>query len=458
MKAASESTAVDGRVRMETFSDEWEGRTINGAFPLRRFLSGGADKGIFLTTFENQDAAIKLLFAEQQIADAQLARWRAAQALSHPNLLRIFAMGRSEVDDLPLIYLVTEYAEEDLSQVLPDRPLTAVEAREMLEPALGALEFVHREGFVHSHLKPANIMAVQDGLKISSDSIRRPAANDRDARGPYDAPERAQGIVSPAGDVWSLGITLVEVLTQRLPAAETTVVFPPDLPEPFAEIARHCLRTNPTERWTVSQILRSLTPGGGTLTSAAPPRKKRKVAPVGVLIILAVVVVLVVGVMLRLRSESDATPSTPATTAAPKEAPRAPAVQSAPVPVSVAKEPKQKPPKETPVAEPAAATETPVPDATGQPMPEIPANARRTIRGKVTVNVRVDVDASGKVTDAKVESPGASKYFSERTLKAVRQWKFQPISVNGSDSGQRWNLRFEFRTSGIKVQPKRLSP
>jgi TonB family protein len=91
-------------------------------------------------------------------------------------------------------------------------------------------------------------------------------------------------------------------------------------------------------------------------------------------------------------------------------------------------------------------------------MPEIPANARRTIRGKVTVNVRVDVDPSGRVTDAKVESPGASKYFSERTLKAVRQWKFQPISVNGSDSGQRWNLRFEFRTSGTKVQPKRLSP
>jgi TonB family protein len=430
-------------------------------------LSGGADRGIFLTTFENRDAAIKLLFAEQQIADAQLSRWRAAQALSHPNLLRIFAMGRSEVDDLPLVYIVTEYAEEDLSQVLPDRPLTAVEAREMLEPALGALEFVHREGFVHSHLKPANIMAVQDGLKISSDSIRRTAANDRGERGPYDPPERAQGIVSPAGDVWSLGITLVEVLTQRLPAAETTVVFHPDLPEPFAEIARHCLRTNPTERWTVSQILRSLTPGGGgTLASPAPPRKKRKVAPVGVFIILAVVVVLVAGVMLR-RSESDAALAIPATsaapTAAPKEAPKAPAVQSAPVPEpasprEVAKEPKQKPPKETPVSEPAAATETPAADATGQPMPEIPANARRTIRGKVTVNVRVDVDPSGRVTDAKIESPGASKYFTERTLKAVRQWKFQPISVNGSDAGQRWNLRFEIRTSGTKVQPKRLSP
>ena len=133
-------------------------------------------------------------------------------------------------------------------------------------------------------------------------------------------------------------------------------------------------------------------------------------------------------------------------------------MQSAPVPVPVAKEAKRKPPKETPVAEPATATETPDADATGQPMPEIPANARRTIRGKVTVNVRVDVDPSGKVTDAKVESPGASKYFSDRTLKAVRQWKFQPISVNGSDSGQRWSLRFEFRTSGTKVQPKRLSP
>jgi TonB family protein len=91
-------------------------------------------------------------------------------------------------------------------------------------------------------------------------------------------------------------------------------------------------------------------------------------------------------------------------------------------------------------------------------MPEIPDRARRTIRGKVTVNVRVDVDPSGKVTDAKVESPGASRYFSDRTLKAVRQWKFKPISVNGSESGQRWRIQFQFLTSGTKVQPKRLSP
>jgi serine/threonine protein kinase len=254
MKAVDESNAVAAgeQLTMADFSGEWDGRTIDGSFQLRRFLNGGAHGAVFLTSFENKDAAIKLFYAEPRTAEAQFAQWRAAQALSHPNLIRIFAMGRAEVDDIALIYIVTEYAEEDLSQVLPDRPLTAVEALEMLEPALSALEFIHREGFVHAHFKPANIMAVQDGLKISSDGIRRPGRIDGNERGPYDPPERAQGIVSTAGDVWSLVMTLIEVLTQHLPSPEKTVVLAPDLPEPFAQIARNCLRSNPAERWTAA--------------------------------------------------------------------------------------------------------------------------------------------------------------------------------------------------------------
>ncbi len=64
-----------------------------------------------------------------------------------------------------------EYAEEDLSQILPERPLTPGEAREMLDPVLDALSYLHEKGFVHGHFKPSNIMVVDDQVKLSCDNL-----------------------------------------------------------------------------------------------------------------------------------------------------------------------------------------------------------------------------------------------------------------------------------------------
>ncbi len=470
MEAVGENLTV----RMADFSGHWEGRTIEGRFPLRRFLNGGDESAVFLTTYENRDAAIKLLSTEPEKADAQLARWRAAQKLVHPNLIRILDMGRSELDGLTIVYVVTEYAEEDLSQVLPDRSLTAVEAREMLEPTLAALEYIHAQGFVHAHLKPGNIMAVDDHLKLSSDGICRLAAADGSVPSPYDPPERAQGIGAPAGDIWALGVTLVEVLTQKRPVTSPAVVFPADLPEPFAEIARRCLAMNPAERWTPAQISKQLNPvrSATAIAPAVAARKKR--VPVGAIILLAAAVLVVAGVMIRQsQTETPAAFPSPASSEsvkAPETPPPATDVKPAPVarpeppkeaPISTAQQlPDANAPAEAkPPVEEKAKGETVTLEALGeQPMPEIPAQARRTIRGKVTINVRVDVDSTGAVRDVKLESPSGSRYFADRTLKAVRQWKFKPIALNGSDSAQRWRIHFEFVTSGTKVQPKRLSP
>src|SRR5580658_4346627 len=224
-------------VRIAEFSAQWEGRTVD-AFPLRQILGSGEASAVFLTTHDGRNAAIKLIPADPQNDQARLAQWQDAQKLSHPNLIRIFSTGRAELDGQPLLYIVTDRAEEDLSEVLPDRSLTAVEAREMLEPTLSALEYVHRLGFVHTRLQPSNIMAVEDCLKISSDTLLRAGTKDSSPATPYDPPERATDAVSPAGDIWSLGVTLVEVLTQRRPS---NGIVPADLPEPFAGIARGCL-------------------------------------------------------------------------------------------------------------------------------------------------------------------------------------------------------------------------
>ncbi len=181
---------VKRTVRIADFSEQWEGRTVDGAYPLRRFLGGGENSAVFLSTNDTKIPAVIKLIPEPPIGEAQLVHWRAVSRLSHPNLIQIFATGRAEIDGMKLLYIVMENAEENLGQVLPERPLTPAETRDMLEPALSALEYIHRSGFAHTRLKPSNIMAIDDRLKLSSDSLSRPGTAGGISTTVYDPPER----------------------------------------------------------------------------------------------------------------------------------------------------------------------------------------------------------------------------------------------------------------------------
>src|SRR5579863_2521280 len=150
---------------------EWEGQVADGQFHLRQYL-GGSERGpVFATEFGEQKAAIKLIPADAKNAEAQLARWALAANLNHPHLLRMLQTGRCQVGGARMVYAVMERADEDLSQIIPQRALSPAEAREMLRPVLEALAYLHGKGMVHGHVKPANIMAVGEELKISSDGI-----------------------------------------------------------------------------------------------------------------------------------------------------------------------------------------------------------------------------------------------------------------------------------------------
>src|SRR6202007_1472116 len=120
--------------------------------------------------------------------DAQLARLRRAAKLSHPHLARIFQSGRGQVGSASVIYVITEYAEEDLAQILPDRPLRPDEVREILPQILHALQYLHPPGLVPARLKPSNVLAVEDQLNLSSDGICAPheRASSGEMASPYD--------------------------------------------------------------------------------------------------------------------------------------------------------------------------------------------------------------------------------------------------------------------------------
>lgn len=440
---------------------KWEGR-VDGKFPLRHWLGGSEHSAVFLTERSgqaDQKVAIKLIAADAD-ADRQLSRWRAAAQLSHPHLMGIYEAGRCRLDGTPLLYLVMEYAEEDLSQILPQRPLAPAEVTDLLPPLLDALSYLHGKGFVHGRIKPSNVHATGDQLKLSADQIAssaelNPVPKRRDV---YDAPEMAAGIVSPAGDVWSIGVTLVAALTQNVSFEGEGSHRDPDPPEtvppPFRGIARECLHLDPKRRCTIAEIQARLQPAGRSVPAEpeAPPPPRRPVKRGPIAAALLVAVVLVGSIIFFSRGKSVPTPAT-----VPTEQP-APPTGSQSVPATApetAPAPASKPPAREPVKPPKKAVAFPG-EVVQQVLPDVSQSARNTISGTVKVGVRVEVDSSGKVTSAKLASPGPSKYFAGRALKAAQRWEFSPPEVDGKPTASTWLVQFRFKRTSTQAAPQRV--
>jgi serine/threonine protein kinase len=191
------------RIEITEAGKLWEGQVIN-EFPLLRYL-GGDNSAVFLTEHAeatSRKAAIKLLALDSGAVELQLSRWRQARNLSHPHLVRLFDKGNCELNGIGLIYVVMEFAQQNLSQFVPRRVLSTEEAQGLLEPALSVLSFLHGRGLVHGRIKPSNIMGVNHEFKLSSDSICCGGEMVGPLRGasPYDPLE---GASKPAADIWS---------------------------------------------------------------------------------------------------------------------------------------------------------------------------------------------------------------------------------------------------------------
>ena len=242
---------------------KWEGLVIDRVFPLRRFLGRSNHSVVFLTehtAHDLPDAAIKLIPADPAMEEAQLSRWRIAAALSHPHLIRIFDSGRCRLGGHPFLFVVMEYGEQTLAQILPHRALTADEAREMLLPTLDALAFLHGKNLVHGQLKPPNVLVVDDRVKLSSDNVRPAGDSSAITAEPslYDSPEAEEGRIAPAGDIWALGVTIVQALTQSPPAwpdeRREIVSWSAALPSAFVSIVRRCLSRYPAGRPAITDL------------------------------------------------------------------------------------------------------------------------------------------------------------------------------------------------------------
>jgi TonB family protein len=93
-------------------------------------------------------------------------------------------------------------------------------------------------------------------------------------------------------------------------------------------------------------------------------------------------------------------------------------------------------------------------DVVARSLPDVPPEILGTIRGSVTVSVRVRVDRLGSVVDAALDSRAGSRYFDRVALEAARRWKFKPASDGaGQDVESTRLVRFEFRRDGCAASP-----
>jgi TonB family protein len=440
---------------MKSSWDQWEGITVGGKFPLQKYVGQSNHGVVYLTQgpgAPSQQAAIKLIRSGGNLGDRKAAEWSLASSLRHPHVLEVFEWGSCRIADTEFLYVVMEYADENLQEIVSDRKLSIAEAEEMLPPVLDALAFLHGQHLVHGRLKPSNILAVGDHIKISPDSIhsasgagRAPATRTSD----YDPPEIIGG-AGAAGDIWSLGMTLMKASGVQLPAAGDGSAVSGGR---FVELLDHCLDPDPEKRWTVEQI-RSWLKGVTLSAPTARPRDESAAAsrPRGgsrakLLTIAAVVgAILIAGIVALLWNHSSTPAQSPAASATLN--PAAPAVTQEAKPAASAD---RTPPVQSLGSDSAGAVAQ-------QVVPNVSPSARRTSQGHIRVKVRVKVDASGSVTRASLASSGPSRYFAGLARSAAQDWKFSAPQRNGLPVASTWILNFAFGRSSTQVDPVQVSP
>lgn len=232
----------------------WQNQVVQERFALRRCLGWTDHSAVFLTEHKAKslaEAAIKFVRADAPHAQSLLMRWQAALNLSHPHLVQLFEVGRYESGGHDYQFVVMEYGDQTLAQILRRRPLSAEELQELLPPVLEALTFLHRRQLVHGQLKPCNFLAVGDELKLASDTIR-PAGQDH--------------ATSTAGDVWNFGATLVEAVTARarisIDQRFDVASLPAGLPASLVDTVQRCLSPSPADRPSIIELRAEHKPAG----------------------------------------------------------------------------------------------------------------------------------------------------------------------------------------------------
>ncbi len=214
------------------------GRVLGGRYAVGPALGVGASATVHeaIDTTLGRRVAVKVLHAALAADEGFLARFRAearaAAALSHPNILRVYDWG--EGPEQP--WLVSELMTGGSLRDMLDRGhlLSLAQARRLGSEAASALDHAHRRGLVHRDIKPANLLFDEEGRVVIADFGLARALAEAAVTEPsgallgtarYASPEQARGLsVDGRADVYALALVLVEAVTGKVPfSADTTI-------------------------------------------------------------------------------------------------------------------------------------------------------------------------------------------------------------------------------------------
>lgn len=183
----------------------------------------------------NRFVAVKVLKPEFREDKTFIQKFRseaqAAAGLTHPNIVNVFDVG----DDEGVYYIVMELIEGiTLKEYIAKKgKLSIKEATSIAIQVSMGLEAAHNHGIVHRDVKPQNIIISTDGkVKVTDFGIARAASSNTISSNVmgsvhYSSPEQVRGGYSDEkSDIYSLGITLYEMVTGRVPFdGDTTVAI-----------------------------------------------------------------------------------------------------------------------------------------------------------------------------------------------------------------------------------------
>ncbi len=219
--------------------------------------------------------ALSQEFEADELKDVKDRFFREAETagrLSHPNIVSIFDAG----EEHDLAYIAMEFVKGgDLTRYIkPQNLLPISEVLRLMADAADALDYAHGNSVVHRDIKPANMMLLDEGkvIKLMDFGIARIADSSKTKTGmvlgtpSYMSPEQLSGKkVDGRSDLFSLGVTLYQLLTGSLPfqaesmatlmfkianeAHGSPLIVRPDLPPEMAAIIDKALAKNYEQRY-----------------------------------------------------------------------------------------------------------------------------------------------------------------------------------------------------------------
>lgn len=205
-----------------------------GRYQLDKELGKGAMGVVYLgkdpkigRTVAIKTLALSQEFEADELAEVKSRFFREAETagrLSHPNIVQIFDAG----EEHDLAYIAMEFIKgHDLTRhVKANALLPLPEVLKIVADAADALDYAHSQGIVHRDIKPANMMRVEasGAIKLMDFGIARIADSSKTRTGmvlgtpSYMSPEQLAGRkVDGRSDLFSLGVTLYQLLTGSLP-------------------------------------------------------------------------------------------------------------------------------------------------------------------------------------------------------------------------------------------------